>query len=113
MPGCLPLPCAQFETALQALSQLLADQAVLPIENSAGGSIHAVYDLLLRRGPALPPYVAWGSLARQWRCSVRLLDGTEHNCHLCDVLYLHWIQRPSRTESWHAGAGRCRALAAF
>jgi arogenate/prephenate dehydratase len=47
-PGADPLPCAQFEVAFQALSQWLADTAVLPIENSAGGSVHAVYDLLLR-----------------------------------------------------------------
>ncbi len=43
-----PLPCEQFETAFQAISQWLSDRAVLPIENSLGGSIHAVYDLLLR-----------------------------------------------------------------
>jgi arogenate/prephenate dehydratase len=48
VPGADPLPCAQFEVAFQALSQWLADTAVLPIENSAGGSVHAVYDLLLR-----------------------------------------------------------------
>jgi arogenate/prephenate dehydratase len=48
VPGGDPLPCASFEVAFQALSQWVADAAVLPIENSLGGSIHAVYDLLLR-----------------------------------------------------------------
>jgi arogenate/prephenate dehydratase len=43
-----PLPCEQFETAFQALTQWMAERAVLPVENSLGGSIHAVYDLLLR-----------------------------------------------------------------
>lgn len=47
-PGKELLPCDQFETAFQALSQYLAEGAVLPIENSLGGSIHTVYDLLLR-----------------------------------------------------------------
>lgn len=42
------LPCDQFEVAFQALSQYVCCRAVLPIENSLGGSIHAVYDLLLR-----------------------------------------------------------------
>ena len=47
-PDAEPLPCEQFEVAFQALSQWVADTAVLPIENSLGGSIHTVYDLLLR-----------------------------------------------------------------
>lgn len=46
--GWEPLPCEQFEVAFQALSQWMAERAVLPIENSLGGSIHTVYDLLLR-----------------------------------------------------------------
>lgn len=47
-PGWEPLPCEQFETAFEALSQWMAERAALPVENSLGGSIHAVYDLLLR-----------------------------------------------------------------
>lgn len=43
-----PVPCEHFEDAFQALSQFLVDRAVLPIENSLGGSIHAVYDLLIQ-----------------------------------------------------------------
>ena len=42
------LPCEQFEHAFETLSQWVADRAVLPVENSLGGSIHAVYDLLQR-----------------------------------------------------------------
>jgi len=47
-PAMNPLPCEQFEVAFQALSQWSAERAVLPIENSLGGSIHDVFDLLLR-----------------------------------------------------------------
>ncbi|PON35014.1 Bifunctional P-protein, chorismate mutase/prephenate dehydratase [Parasponia andersonii] len=42
------VPCDQFEAAFQAVELWLVDKAVLPIENSAGGSIHRNYDLLLR-----------------------------------------------------------------
>ena len=48
VPGCDPLPCEHFETVFQVLSQWLAENAILPIESSAHGSIHAVYDLLIR-----------------------------------------------------------------
>ena len=47
-PTLIPLPCEQFENAFETLSQWVADRAVLPVENSLGGSIHAVYDLLQR-----------------------------------------------------------------
>ncbi|KAK6929230.1 Prephenate dehydratase [Dillenia turbinata] len=47
-PNCEVVPCDQFDTAFQAVEQWLVDRAVLPIENSLGGSIHRNYDLLLR-----------------------------------------------------------------
>ncbi|KAK8675267.1 hypothetical protein V6N13_033336 [Hibiscus sabdariffa] len=55
-PNCETVPCDQFEAAfnVRMISTLLAvelwlvDKAVLPIENSVGGSIHRNYDLLLR-----------------------------------------------------------------
>ncbi|RZB80338.1 arogenate dehydratase/prephenate dehydratase 6, chloroplastic-like [Glycine soja] len=42
------IPCDQFEVAFQAVELWIADRAVLPVENSFGGSIHRNYDLLLR-----------------------------------------------------------------
>ena len=57
-PEAEPLPCDQFEVAFQALAQWLADTAVLPIENSLGGSIHTVFDLLIKcttHPPTHPP----------------------------------------------------------
>ncbi|KAJ7529746.1 hypothetical protein O6H91_15G063900 [Diphasiastrum complanatum] len=47
-PNCEAVPCEQFEAAFQAVELWLVDRAVLPVENSLGGSIHRNYDLLLR-----------------------------------------------------------------
>ncbi|CAI9105552.1 OLC1v1004492C1 [Oldenlandia corymbosa var. corymbosa] len=47
-PKCEAIPCDQFEVAFQAVELWIADRAVLPVENSLGGSIHRNYDLLLR-----------------------------------------------------------------
>ncbi|KAI4365048.1 hypothetical protein MLD38_021068 [Melastoma candidum] len=47
-PGCETVPCDEFEAAFKAVELWLVDKAVLPIENSVGGSIHRNYDLLLR-----------------------------------------------------------------
>ncbi|KAH9620088.1 hypothetical protein KSS87_022562 [Heliosperma pusillum] len=47
-PGCDAIPCDQFEVAFQAVELWISDRAVLPVENSLGGSIHRNYDLLLR-----------------------------------------------------------------
>ncbi|KAI3450509.1 hypothetical protein Pfo_007174 [Paulownia fortunei] len=47
-PNCEAVPCEQFDTAFEAVERWLVDRAVLPIENTLGGSIHRNYDLLLR-----------------------------------------------------------------
>ncbi|XP_014518449.1 arogenate dehydratase/prephenate dehydratase 2, chloroplastic [Vigna radiata var. radiata] len=47
-PNCEAVPCEQFETTFDAVERWIVDRAVLPIENSLGGSIHRNYDLLLR-----------------------------------------------------------------
>lgn len=47
-PNCEAVPCEQFESAFEAVENWVVDRAVLPIENSLGGSIHRNYDLLLR-----------------------------------------------------------------
>ncbi|XP_054812574.1 arogenate dehydratase/prephenate dehydratase 2, chloroplastic-like [Prosopis cineraria] len=47
-PNCEAVPCDEFDTAFEAVERWLVDRAVLPIENSLGGSIHRNYDLLLR-----------------------------------------------------------------
>ncbi|CAN8247166.1 unnamed protein product [Cochlearia groenlandica] len=47
-PNCQAIPCDQFEVAFKAVELWIADRAVLPVENSLGGSIHRNYDLLLR-----------------------------------------------------------------
>ncbi|OMO76828.1 Prephenate dehydratase [Corchorus capsularis] len=47
-PNCETVPCDQFEATFKAVELWLVDKAVLPIENSIGGSIHRNYDLLLR-----------------------------------------------------------------
>ncbi|XP_028755241.1 arogenate dehydratase/prephenate dehydratase 1, chloroplastic-like [Neltuma alba] len=47
-PKCETVPCDEFEVAFKAVELWIVDKAVLPIENSVGGSIHRNYDLLLR-----------------------------------------------------------------
>ncbi|XP_022986231.1 arogenate dehydratase/prephenate dehydratase 2, chloroplastic [Cucurbita maxima] len=47
-PNCEAVPCEQFDAAFEAVERWIVDRAVLPIENSLGGSIHRNYDLLLR-----------------------------------------------------------------
>ncbi|XP_052178401.1 arogenate dehydratase/prephenate dehydratase 1, chloroplastic-like isoform X1 [Diospyros lotus] len=47
-PQCETVPCDEFEDAFKAVELWLTEKAVLPIENSLGGSIHRNYDLLLR-----------------------------------------------------------------
>ena len=74
VPGCQPLPCEQFETAFEAISQWMAERAVLPIENSLGGSIHAVYDLLIRRAArfasrASKRLCCTAAMLRTWACT--------------------------------------------
>ncbi|CAK7332857.1 unnamed protein product [Dovyalis caffra] len=46
-PNCEAVPCEQFDTVFESVERWLVDRAVLPIENSLGGSIHRNYDLLL------------------------------------------------------------------
>ncbi|XP_027185599.1 arogenate dehydratase/prephenate dehydratase 1, chloroplastic isoform X1 [Coffea eugenioides] len=46
-PKCETVPCDEFEAVFKAVELWLVDKAVLPIENSVGGSIHRNYDLLL------------------------------------------------------------------
>ncbi|KAL6573844.1 ADP,ATP carrier protein [Orobanche hederae] len=46
-PNCETVPCDQFEAVFKAVELWLVEKAVLPIENSVGGSIHRSYDLLL------------------------------------------------------------------
>lgn len=42
------LPCPDFESAFTAVAEMAADHAVMPVENSLGGSIHDNYDLLMQ-----------------------------------------------------------------
>ena len=50
-PNLDPLPCGNYEDAFLALTSFAAEKALVPIENSLGGSIQEVFDLFLRYGP--------------------------------------------------------------
>ncbi|XP_052874582.1 arogenate dehydratase/prephenate dehydratase 2, chloroplastic-like [Gossypium arboreum] len=47
-PNCETIACQHFHSTFQAVARRVADRAVIPIENSLGGSIHGNYDLLHR-----------------------------------------------------------------
>eukprot|EP00803_Ostreobium_quekettii_P000097 evm.model.scf_717.2 EVM.evm.TU.scf_717.2 scf_717:15936-18581(-) len=49
-PGCVPAPYRVFSDVFKALSEGEVDQALLPMENSTGGSVHDVYLLLPKYG---------------------------------------------------------------
>ncbi|KAL5716932.1 hypothetical protein ACHQM5_010034 [Ranunculus cassubicifolius] len=75
-PNCEPVPCEQFDTAFDAVERWLVDRAVLPIENSLGGSIHRNYDLLLRHSLHIVGEV---------RLSIRHCLLANHNVRLEDL----------------------------
>ncbi|XP_054778424.1 arogenate dehydratase/prephenate dehydratase 6, chloroplastic-like [Prosopis cineraria] len=45
-PDCKAIPYDQFEVAFKEVEQWKVDRAIIPLENSLGGSIHHNYDLL-------------------------------------------------------------------
>ena len=84
------MPCEQFEVAFQALSQWLADRAVLPIESSVGGSIHAVYDLLLKcatPGTAAPLLCGGAGTAMRKPAALQAVPMCLHPAVGCYVMF--------------------------
>ncbi|GMH45423.1 hypothetical protein BSKO_13380 [Bryopsis sp. KO-2023] len=49
-PGCDACPCKTFDDAFKALAENEVNQALLPMENSTGGTVHDVYLLLPKYG---------------------------------------------------------------
>lgn len=49
-PGCEPCPCRTFEEVFKALAEGKYNQALLPMENTTGGTVHDVYKLLPKYG---------------------------------------------------------------
>ncbi len=47
-PSVLPVPQPTFDAVFETVSSGECDAAVLPVENSLGGSVHRNYDLLMR-----------------------------------------------------------------
>ena len=47
-PDATLVPCPDFETTHKQVADGLVDRAVIPVENSLGGSIHVNYDLLMK-----------------------------------------------------------------
>lgn len=48
-PNMEPLACSNYEDAFLALNSFAAEKALVPIEDSLGGSVQAVLDLFLRQ----------------------------------------------------------------
>lgn len=53
VPGCLPLPCFDFDDAIEAVQSGAAAQAIIPIENSLHGRVADIHFLLPESGLAI------------------------------------------------------------
>ncbi|GAB5517975.1 MAG: prephenate dehydratase [Rhodothermales bacterium] len=89
-PDAQVVPCATFDAVFEAVASGAVDRAVLPIENSLHGSVHANYDLL--RDHKL---VIIGELNLRIRHNLMALPGTS----LADVV---------RVYSHPQALGQCR-----
>lgn len=48
MPDCAPIPCPEFEDVFTLVSEGLVDYGILPVENTSGGIVGPVNELLIR-----------------------------------------------------------------
>ncbi len=71
----VPVPCESFEEVFSAVEQRRVDYAVIPIENSLGGSIHQNYDLLLQH----PVTIAAETFVKVEHCLLGLQGASVEN----------------------------------
>jgi prephenate dehydratase len=100
-----PQPCESFDDVFAAVAHKTADYAVVPIENSLGGSIHHNYDLLLHQ----PVVILAETFVKVEHCLLGLHGSSAENA----VRVLSHPQALAQCHNFLAAHGNLKAVAAY
>ena len=112
----VPKPCESFEEVFAAVEERSVDYAVIPIENSLGGSIHQNYDLLLQH----PVTIAAETFVKVEHCLLgiqgssveRALKVLSHPQALAQCRNFFAVHRGLKAEAAYDTAGSAKMVAA-